>query len=365
MRDAWRLAPHLTHLDHGAFGAAPDVVLAEQDRWRAILESDPAGFMTEVLGPAVEASRAAIAGFVGADADDVVLVGNVTDGLNAVLRSLCFEGGDEIVSTGLAHGGLQQALSQIAGARVISVAFPCPLVDPGQVVAAVAAAITDKSKLAVLEHVTSPGGAVLPIAEMVAACRARGIPVLVDGAHGPGMLDLDIPSLGADWYVGSCHKWLGAPKGVAMLWAPPARHDALRPAIVASEHARGFHDSFAWSATRDYSAWASLPAAIDFWRALGPAKARARMFALADEAGHTIAARWGTARFAPSSMTAAMVAVRAPVSGGSATDLRSHLRREHGIVATVSTIGGALWVRASFHVYNSEADIDRLADVAF
>lgn len=344
------------------------MVLDEQARWRAILESDPAGFMTEGLGPAVTHARTAVAEFIGAEARDVALVGNVTDGLNAVLRSLAFEAGDEIVTTALAHGGLQQALTHIpgaAGAGLVTVPLPCPMIEPDQVVAAVEAALTPATRLAVLEHVTSPGGAVLPIEALVDVCRARAIPVLVDGAHGPGMLDLDVSALGPDWYVGSGHKWLCAPKGVAMLWAARDRQQALRPAIVASEHSHGFTDSFAWSATRDYSTWAALPVAVEFWRELGPAAARAHMTGLADRAGDSIAARWGTERFAPSSMSAAMVAVRAPVTGVSATALRSRLRAEHGIVATVSTIGDALWVRASFHVYNSEADIERLAAVDF
>lgn len=367
MRDAWRLDPSLTHLDHGAFGAAPISVLEAQEGWRTILESDPAGFMTERLAPALDDVRGQLARFVGASADDLVLVGNATEGLNAVLRSWPIEPGDEILTTALAHGGLRQALFHIceaAGARLVTVPLTVPLAGPDQVIDAVADALTAHTRFAVLEHVTSPGGVVLPIAALCRLCHDRGVPVLVDGAHAPGMLDLTMPDIGADWYVGSCHKWLCAPKGAALLWARPEHQATLRPAVVAAEHNRGFAGSFCWSATRDYSAWLSVPDALDFWRSLEPSKARAYMSGLADNAGNVLATRWGTERLAPADMTAAMVAVRAPVPDGTKSrDLRSALRRDHGIVATVSTINDALWVRLSFHVYNDESDLDRAASI--
>lgn len=342
-------------------------MLAVQEGWRADLESDPAGFMTERLEPALEQVRQRLAPFVGAQAEDLVMVGNATEGLNAVLRSWPIAQGDEIVCTSLAHGGLRQALRHICetvGAKLVTVALPTPLTDPEQIVDAVGAALTPRTRYAVLEHVTSPAGAVLPIARMCEACAANGVPVLVDGAHAPAMLDLSISDIGADWYVGSCHKWLCAPKGAALLWARPERHESLRPAIVAAEHDAGFAGSFGWSATRDYSAWLSVPAALDFWEALGPADARDYMHAMADQAGEHLATAWGTERFAPSDMCGAMVAVRAPAPPGTRSrDLRSMLRHDHGIVATVSTIDASLWVRLSCHVYNDQADIDRVAEV--
>ena len=342
-------------------------MLDAQDRWREILESDPAGFMTERLAPSLGPVRERLAQFVGASPEDLVLVGNATEGLNAVLRSWLIEAGDEIVTTSLAHGGLRQALQHIceaAGARLVVVSPAVPLTGADQVVEAVAEALSPRTRYAVLEHVTSPGGVVMPIETLCTLCRERGVPVLVDGAHGPSMLDLSMPDIGADWYVGSCHKWLCAPKGVALLWVRPEHQATLRPAIIAAEHNAGFAGSFGWSATRDYSAWLSVPAALDFWQSLEPAKARAYMTGLANRAGDSLAAHWGTERLAPAPMTAAMVAVRAPVPDGTTSRaLRSRLRHDHGIVATVSTIADAPWVRLSFHVYNDATDIDRLADI--
>ncbi len=366
-RDAWRLDPSLIHLDHGAFGAAPVPVLAAQSEWRAHLESDPAGFMTERLEPALHDVRAQLAPFVGVAPDDLVMVGNATEGLNAVLRSWPIAPGDEIVTSSLAHGGLRLALRnicEVAGAKLVVADLPTPFVTEEQVIDAVGAALSGRTRYAVLEHVTSPGGVVLPIVRLTALCRERGVPVLVDGAHGPGMLDLQIVETGADWYVGSCHKWLCAPKGAALLWTRPAHQGDLRPAIVAAEHDAGFVGSFGWSATRDYSAWLSVPAALEFWQSLAPKKARAYMNKLADFGGDHLAAAWGTERLAPPEMCAAMVAVRAPVSADTKSrDLRSRLRHEHGIVATVSTIHDALWLRLSFHVYNDPSDVERLAGI--
>ena len=367
VRDAWRLAPSLTHLDHGAFGATPRPVLDAQERWREILESDPAGFMTERLAPALEHVRQRLAPVIGALPDDLVFVGNATEGLNAVLRAWPIDAGDEIVTTSLAHSGLRLALKHIceaSGARIVVADVQAPIRGPDQVLEAVAAALSSRTRYAVLEHVTSAGGVVTPIEALCALCAESGVPVLVDGAHGPGMLELSIPEVGADWYVGSCHKWLCAPKGVALLWARPERQAALRPAVIAAEHNQDFAGSFGWSATRDYSALLSVPAALDFWQSSEPAKARAYMNGLADLAGDVLAARWRTERLAPSAMTAAMVAVRAPVAeGASSRALRSRLRGDHGIVATVSTISGALWLRLSFHIYNDETDIEGLTAI--
>ncbi len=350
LRGDWRLDPALTHLDHGAFGAALGVALDAQAAWRERLEGDPAGFMTETAMAAVAEVRADLAAYLGTDADALALVGNSTDGLNAVLHSQDLAG-RRVVATDLMHAGLRQALSGV-GANVATV----PALAPDSL----AEALTPDTALAVTAHVTSPGGVVLPVEEICAACHERSVPVLVDGAHGPGMLPLDLAALGADWYVGSGHKWLCAPKGTAFVWAAEAHRQSLRPAVFAAERERGFPEAFDWTGTRDASAWLALPAALAYWRNIDMAAARAYMTGLAAFAGDELAARWGTETLAPPEMTAAMVAVRAPVDEA-AHDLRRRLRHDHGIVVTVNTIAGAPWVRASFPVYADAEDVGRLA----
>jgi isopenicillin-N epimerase len=350
LRGDWRLDPSLIHLDHGAFGAALGVALDAQDRWRERLERDPAGFMTETIMAALAEVRADLAAFLGTDANALALVGNSTDGLNAVLRSQDLVG-RRVVATNLMHPGLRQALRGV-GADLVTV----PALAPDTF----AEALTADTALAVTAHVTSPGAVVLPVERICAACRERGVATLVDGAHGPGMLPLDLAAIGADWYVGSGHKWLCAPKGTAFVWASEARRDSLRPAIFAAERDQGFPVAFDWTGTRDASAWLALPAALDYWRATDMAAARAYMGSLAVHAGERLAAAWGTEALAPPEMTAAMVAVRAPVDEP-AHDLRRRLRRDHGIVVTVNTIAGAPWVRASFPIYAEAEDVERLA----
>jgi isopenicillin-N epimerase len=307
--------------------------------------------MTETAMAAVAEVRADLAGFLGTQADALALVGNSTDGLNAVLRSqaLC---GRRVVASDLMHAGLRQALTGV-GAELVTVA-----VFDG--VEAFAEALTPDTALAVTAHVTSPAGVALPLERLCAACHARGVPVLVDGAHGPGMLPLDLPAVGADWYVGSAHKWLCAPTGTAFVWAAEEWRESLRPAVFAAERDRGFPEAFDWTGTRDASAWLALPAALSYWRQTDMAAARAYMSGLAAYAGTTLAEAWGTEVFAPPEMTAAMVAVRAPVDE-SAHELRRRLRSDRGIVVTVNSLDGALWVRASFPIYADAEDVERLA----
>ncbi len=350
LRDDWRLDPSLTHLDHGAFGAALGVALDAQTAWRQRLERDPAGFMTETAMAAVAEVRAELAAFLGTDAAALALVGNSTDGLNAVLRSQDLAG-RKVVASDLMHPGLRQALIGV-GANLETV--------PALASDSFAAALTPDTALAVTAHVTSPGGVVLPVERLCAACRERGVPVLVDGAHGPGMLALDVAAIGADWYVGSGHKWLCAPKGTAFVWAAEARRESLRPAIFAAERDRGFPGAFDWTGTRDATAWLALPAALAYWRRTDLAAARAYMTGLAAHAGKRLAEAWGSETLAPPEMTAAMVAVRAPVDEP-AHDLRRRLRHDHGIVVSVNTIAGAPWIRASLPIYADVEDVERLA----
>jgi len=367
-RDEWLLDPDVAFLNHGSFGAAPRAVLAEQERWRAAMERRPTHFMGDELPPALRAAAARLAAFVGARAEDLVFVENATGGCNTVLRSLRFAAGDEILVTDHGYPAVRKAAEYVAGragARVVEAAVPFPTEDSAQVVAAVSARLGPRTRLAIFDHITSPTAVIFPVRELTALCHAAGALVLIDGAHVPGMLSLDVPAIGPDWYTGNCHKWLMAPKGSAFLWAAPERQAETHPLVISHGFGGGFTAEFDWVGTRDPSAWLSVPAAIDFHGRLGGARLRERNVALARKQATLLADAWRTERGAPNALTGSMAAVRLPLCEPTTTeralDLRRKLFDDHRIEAPVNAFAGALWARISAHAYNRAEDYARLA----
>jgi isopenicillin-N epimerase len=369
-RSEWLLDPDVTFLNHGSFGATPCAVLAEQDRWRARMERHPTGFMTYDLPEALRAAARRLAAFVGAADRDLVFVENATLGCNLVLNAFPLKAGDEILLTDHCYPAIRKAAEHVAsraGARVIEATMPLPFGDCGTIVAAVSSRCGSRTRLAILDHVTSPTAVVCPIHELTALCRSSGAAVLVDGAHAPGMLALDIPAIGADWYVGNCHKWLMAPKGSGFLWTSPARQAETHPLVISHGYGQGFTAQFDWTGTRDPSAWLAVPAAIDFHMRLGGPSLRARNTALARDAANLLVQRWRSERAAPDPLTGSMAAVRLPACGAAtprrALELRRLLFDRHRIEVAINPFGGALWVRISAQAYNELTDYQRLAQV--
>jgi len=367
-REEWLLDPEVAFLNHGSFGATPRAVLAEQERWRALMERHPTHFMSEELPPALRAAAARLAVFVGARAEDLVFVENATAGCNAVLRSLSFAPDDEILVTDHGYPAVRKAAEYVAsrtGARVVEASVPFPIEDAAQVVTAVAARLGPRTRLAIFDHITSPTAIIFPMRELIKLCRTAGVPVLIDGAHAPGMLPLDVPSLGADWYTGNCHKWLMAPRGSAFLWVAPERQADTHPLVISHGFGQGFTAEFDWVGTRDPSAWLSVPAAIDFHERLGGARLRERNAELAREQATLLASAWNAERGAPDALTGSMAAVRLPLNGAATPERALELRRAlfdaHRIEAPVTAFAGALWVRISAHAYNRPEDYARLA----
>jgi isopenicillin-N epimerase len=363
IRHAWRLDPDFVTVNHGSFGATPICVQQEQDAWRRRMEEQPTRFMGTVLPGALRDAASRLAGFLGARGEDIGFVDNATGGCNAVLRSLMLAPGDEILVLDHGYGAVRNTVrfvTEQAGARMTEAAIPFPDPTADVLVTAVTSALTAHTRLAVIDHITSGSALLMPVERIVAACHDAGVPVLIDGAHGPGHIDVDLNRLGADWYTGNCHKWLCAPKGSAFLWTSPGRQASTHPTVISHGFGKGYSQEFDWTGTRDPSAFLSIGAALEFHEQLGGAVMRQRDIDLAAEAASLVARRLNTET---TSGFCAMRLVRLPVSAGTeALTMRAKLMQA-GTDAPVHAIGGALWLRLSAFAYNEPEDYARLGDI--
>ncbi len=253
------------------------------------------------------------------------------------------------------------------GARIVELPVPAPFENPALLLTVLEAAIGPKTRLACFDHITSAGAVVMPIAELAAICRRHGIPVVVDGAHAPGQVPVDVPKLGVDWYIGNLHKWAFAAKGTAVIWCRPERQPELHPIAISHNLGQGFAAEFDYSGTRDNSNWLAVPAALDYFEAFGHEAVYAHNKALAESAGVLLASSWGTEMAAGPRFRAAMAAVRLPRSHSgdrnAAHRLAEQLRQQHGITVAVTVLDGWLWIRVSAQIYNEISDYQRLAEI--
>lgn len=275
----WSLDPEVIFLNHGSFGACPKAVLEVQQRLRQQLEAEPVRFFGRDWEILIDNARSKLAKFIGSDFEDLVFVPNATTGVNAVLRSLNFSPADEILTTNHEYNACRNALDFIAsrtGARVVVAKIPFPIASPQEVVTAVMEQVSPKTKLALLDHVTSQTALIFPIQELVKQLQAQGVDTLVDGSHAPGMIPLNLVEIGANYYVGNCHKWLCAPKGAGFLYVQRDQQTKIRPLTIShgansprTDKSR-FQLEFDWMGTDDPTAYMCVPKAIDFMDSLLP-----------------------------------------------------------------------------------------------
>ena len=321
-------------LNHGSFGGTPRVVLDEQEAVRRRVEREPVRFFVEDLEGLLDDARSRVAEFVGAPADDLAFVTNATEGVSTVAHSLNLKSGDVVVTGSHEYNACTNALRYVAeraGAKVKNVALPCPIESEGQVVDALVRAVEeegDRVKLLLLSHITSPSGVIMPVGPIIARVQAMGVDVLLDSAHAPGFVDLNISSLGGSGGPAYCtanlHKWCCAPKGSAILYVRPDRQRAVRPLIIShgansprTDRSR-FRLEFDMTGSRDYSGWLVSPKAIEFVGTLGGGwpRLRASCGDLVKRGGDAVSRRlerWGQGRLlAPESMLGAMRAITLP-----------------------------------------------------
>jgi isopenicillin-N epimerase len=372
----WHLDPTIAFLNHGSFGACPIAVLEYQQSLRLELERQPLQFLAREIEPRLDAARSSLAQFLQADPANLVFVPNATTGINAVLRSYPFQPGDAVLTTNQEYNACRNALDFVAersGIEIIVADIPYPIDDPQIIVDAVLNAVTPQTKLVLLDHVVSQTGCVLPIEPIIQRLNAQGIESLIDGAHAPGMLPLDLTALGATFYTGNLHKWVSSPKGAAFLYVQADRQAQIHPTTIS--HGRNdprsgrsrFHLEFDWTGTWDPTAYLSVPKAIDFMGALLPGgwpelMAHNRNQVLAARA--MLAQTLGLTLPCPETMVGSMATLplpAAPLSHLSHGELNRQLWEQFQVEVPIMPFPDAsgYLIRISAQIYNQPADFDR------
>ncbi len=381
MKQHWKIDPRLDFLNHGSFGAVPTVVLQAQQAFRDELESDPIRYLApeRELEPKLDYVRDVLSELIVADAADLAFVLNATAGVNAVLRSFPLRDGDEIVVTNHGYNACNNAAhyaAERAGAIVRTAEIPFPVGGPGQVVDAIEQQLSDRTRLVMVDHVTSSTGLVFPVQAIADLAHARNIRVLVDGAHAPGMVPLNLAELGVDYYTANHHKWLCAPKVSGFLWVHPQWQSEVRPTIISHAANRPrpnrsrFLAEFDWQGTFDPTPLLALPHAIEFlqsfygggideWMAINHNRALDSLALLSAGLGIDVST--------PAEMIGSLVTVPLPLHAGSeagkANDslqqrLREHYRIECPVFAGIEPESQLL--RISLQAYNDLEQVKRL-----
>jgi isopenicillin-N epimerase len=381
MKEHWLLDPAITYLNHGSFGATPIAVLAKQDEYRTQLEREPVRFMVRELEALLDDARAQLGAFVGADAEGIAFVPNATAGVNAVLRSLDIDQNDEILLSTHEYNATRNAaefVAQLAGAKVIAAEVPFPIASPDEVIASVLERVTPRTRLLIIDHITSQTALIVPVAQLVAEMNARGIDTLIDGAHAPGMLPLDIRSIGAAYYTANLHKWVCAPKGAAFLYVRENRRASIRPVAIShgansirTDRSRYLLE-FDWTGTFDPTPWLCVPDALRTIESFvdgGWPEVMRRNHALALRGRDILCDALGIAHPAPDSMLGSMAAVRLP-DGEMYTPwlfgdpLQDALLDQYSIEVPIMPwpkLGNRV-LRVSAQLYNEESEYEAAAD---
>jgi isopenicillin-N epimerase len=377
----WALDPFVIYLNHGTVGAPPRRVLEAQRKLRDEIELQPSRFLLRELAgvrlgvappdpPRLRVAADAVAGFLGAQGKDLVFVDNATSGANAVLRCLDFREADEILILDQAYGAVRNAGEYVArtrGAHLRVMETPDVHDGPTRFAAAVEAQISPRTRLLMIDHVVSENGLVLPVAEIASRCHNHGVRVLVDGAHAPGAIPLNIESLGVDWYVGNLHKWAWSPRSSGILWIHPSQQASLHHPVTSWGLDQGFILEFDWPGTRDPTPHLAAPEGIAYMRELGVERVQSHNHELAYRAGTTMADHWKCRLLGPKEMIGTMVSVPLPERAGSsaedATRLRDFLLFEDNIEVHTYARANRVHVRVSAQIYNEMSDVERLIDV--
>jgi isopenicillin-N epimerase len=369
--DQFLLRPDMVFLNHGSFGACPRPVFETYQRWQRELEAQPVEFLGRRISGLLREARAALGAYIGARGDDLAFVPNATHGINIVARSLDLQPGDEVLGSDHEYGAVERTWRFVCGQRGASyrsTPIHLPVSSPEAVVEQLWAGVTPRTKVIVLSHITSPTALTFPVAAVCARAREEGILTVIDGAHVPGQIDLDVQAIGADFYTGNCHKWLCAPKGAGFLYARPERQAMLHPLIVSwgweslTPGDSPFVDYFEWAGTADPAAYLTVPAAIAFQQEHNWQAVRAACHQLVSEARRAIGALSDQPQICPEGTAWYTQMATIPLPPCDVIQLKRRLWEEYRVEVPLIDWGGRQFVRVSIQAYNKPADVERLVE---
>jgi isopenicillin-N epimerase len=365
------LRPDMTFLNHGSFGACPRPVFDAYQAWQRELEAQPVEFLGRRIGALLAEARGRLADYAGTQAENLAFVPNATHGINIVARSLDLQPGDEVLGTDQEYGAVERAWRfncRPRGARYISWPIELPARDAAEIADQLWAGVTERTRAIVISHISSPTALIFPVAEVCRRAREAGILTVVDGAHAPGQVDLDLEAIGADFYAGNCHKWLCAPKGAAFLYARPERQPLLQPLVVSwgweSQHPgpSPFLDYFEWIGTDDPAAYLSVPAAIDFQASHDWPRVRAACHRLLLDASQRLAELSGLPPLSPDTEDWWVQMRTLPLPPCDVTAVKARLWDEYRVEVPLVEWRGRQYIRVSIQAYNTPNDVDRLLE---
>ena len=376
------LDPGIDFINHGPFGARPLAVLEAQSRRRADFETRPVEFLDPHRrgGPMLARAKNALGPFIGAQPDNFAFVANATGSVNAVLRSLTFKTGDELLTTTHVYNAVRQTMKFLverSGATYREIDVPLPLSDDDEVVRAIERGISPQTRLFIIDHVTSPTAVVFPVKRIVEMCAKRGVDVLIDGAHAPGMLPLNIESINPAYYAGNLHKWVCAPLGSAFLWVRPDRQKGIHPTTISHFLNEGFQAEFGWQATRDITPWLCVEDALTWLGRLGWDNIMRHNHQMAVWAQAMLCEKWKVRSATPldGRMIGAMATVPLPsqdvfrrkfensaANWQVVTAMKAAIYDRYRIEVPVIEWQNQWWIRVSCQIYNRPAQYERLAD---
>ncbi len=372
VRAQWSLDPSHAHLNHGSFGAVPIPVQQAQEELRREVESNPMKKLLRTLKDDLNRAREIVSRFLRADLDGFTFVPNATTGVNTVLNSLGLRRDDEVLITDQAYGAVRFAAERICRAKrakLVVSQIPLPQGELDELARAVMAGATHRTRLAIVEHIASPTGLVFPVSKLVRALQEKGIAVLVDAAHAPGMVEVNINSLEPDFWTGNFHKWCCAPRGSAGLWVKDDYRKTIAPIVTSWYLSEGYPSSFRWLGTDDYTPYLAVPAALDFFKGLGWERVRAHNHALARFGRDVVGTALGTEPAVDpriDEVFEAMSLVRLPSNVANteeeARNLHARISEELAIETAPVAWNGKGYVRLSAQVYNAPAEYQRLAE---
>lgn len=365
------LDEHVAFLNHGSFGAVPRCVFDEQTEWLRRIEAEPVEILSRRREELLDSVKREIGAWLGMRPDDFGLVTNATEGVNAVLRSIEWGPGDELLTTNHVYNAVRQAMRYVAGrhgAGYREIEIPLPVRSPHQLARLVLNGLSSRTRLLVIDQVTSPTALTFPVEQIVAGCAGRGVQVLVDGAHAPGMVPLNVARTGAAYYCGNLHKWGCAPRGSGFLWVSPDRRDPIHPLVISHYLGEGLTREFGWQGTRDFSAWLAIPRALRFMGELGWEAVMSHNHAMAVWVNRMLCERWGVEPISPGDggMLGSMASVAAPsplagLDAAQVLQIQQKLYTEHRVEAPIMRWGEHVLLRPCCQVYNTAEEYERLA----